>query len=53
MKVPPKYRSPEGDTWAGRGVLPRWLKAAIKEGGKLEDFLIEKTVGAKKRRTKK
>jgi DNA-binding protein H-NS len=53
-KVPPKYRSPEGDTWAGRGATPRWLKAAIKEGGKLEDFLIEKTVGkAKKGRKKK
>jgi hypothetical protein len=30
------------------------LKAAIQEGGKLGDFLIEKTLGtAKKRRTKK
>jgi DNA-binding protein H-NS len=59
-KVPPKYRSAEGDTWAGRGATPRWLKAAIKEGKKLEDFAIEKTVGrakkarrTKKRRTKK
>jgi DNA-binding protein H-NS len=54
MKVAPKYRSPDGETWAGRGATPRWLKAAIKEGGKLEDFLIEKTTGtSKKRRTKK
>jgi DNA-binding protein H-NS len=30
-KVAPKYRSPDGDTWAGRGAIPRWLKAAIKE----------------------
>ena len=53
-KVAPKYRSPEGDTWAGRGATPRWLKAAIKEGKKAEDFLIEKTVGkAKKARRKK
>jgi DNA-binding protein H-NS len=53
-KVPPKYRSPEGDTWAGRGAKPRWLVAAIKEGKKLEDFAIEKTVGkAKKARRKK
>jgi DNA-binding protein H-NS len=53
-KVAPKYRSPEGDTWAGRGATPRWLKAAIKEGKKLEDFAIEKTVGkAKKSRKKK
>jgi DNA-binding protein H-NS len=54
MKVAPKYRGPDGETWAGRGATPRWLKAAIKEGGKLEDFLIEKTVGkAKKARRKK
>ena len=56
MKVAPKYRGPDGDTWAGRGATPRWLKAAIKEGGKLEDFLIDKatpTKRATKRRKKK
>jgi DNA-binding protein H-NS len=54
MKVAPKYRDSSGNTWAGRGAIPRWLKAAIKEGGKLEDFLIEKTVGtAKKAATKR
>jgi DNA-binding protein H-NS len=41
-KVPPKYRGPSGDTWAGRGAKPRWLVAAIKEGKKLENFLIDK-----------
>jgi DNA-binding protein H-NS len=40
-KVPPKYRDPKtGATWAGRGVQPRWLRAAIKSGQKLESFLI-------------
>ena len=29
-KVPPKYRSPSGETWAGRGAKPRWLVAALK-----------------------
>ena len=56
MKVAPKYRGPDGDTWAGRGATPRWLKAAIKEGKKLEDFLIDKatpTKRATKRRKKK
>jgi len=24
-KVPPKYRGPSGETWAGRGAKPRWL----------------------------
>jgi DNA-binding protein H-NS len=41
-KVPPKYRSPLGETWAGRGAKPRWLVAAIKKGKKVEDFLIGK-----------
>src|SRR5262249_13774033 len=39
-KVPPKYRGPSGETWAGRGARPRWLVAAIKRGRKLDDFLI-------------
>ena len=41
-KVPPKYRSPSGETWAGRGARPRWLVAAIKREKKVEDFLIAK-----------
>ena len=51
-KVPPRYRSPSGETWAGRGAKPRWLVAAIKEGKKLENFLIDKSArkGRKKRR---
>ena len=54
-KVPPKYRGPSGETWAGRGAKPRWLVAAIKGGKKLEDFLIEKSArkGRKKRRSKR
>ena len=42
-KVPPKYRGPGGETWAGRGAQPRWLAAALKDGKKLDDFLIEKS----------
>jgi DNA-binding protein H-NS len=40
--VAPKYRNPESptDTWAGRGLKPRWLVAAIKGGKSLDDFLI-------------
>jgi DNA-binding protein H-NS len=40
--VAPKYRNPENpaETWAGRGLRPRWLAAALKSGGKLEDFSI-------------
>jgi DNA-binding protein H-NS len=55
--VAPKYRNPENpaETWAGRGLKPRWLAAAIKSGKKPEDFLIagaaaSKANGAKKTR---
>ena len=42
-KVAPKYRNPENpkETWAGRGLKPRWLAALIKGGQKLEDFEID------------
>lgn len=41
-KVAPKYRNPSNtaQTWAGRGMQPKWLAEAIGKGGKLEDFLI-------------
>jgi DNA-binding protein H-NS len=41
-KVAPKYRNPESpaETWAGRGLKPRWLAAALKSGKKLDDFRI-------------
>ena len=54
-KVPPKYRGPSGETWAGRGARPVWLVAAIKGGKKLDDFLIDKSArkGRKKRRSKR
>ena len=39
-KATQKYRGPDGSTWSGRGVKPRWLTNALKEGGTLEDFLI-------------
>lgn len=52
-KVAPKYRGPGGETWSGRGLRPRWLTAAIKDGRKLDDFLIAKRAGAKAGRKKK
>ena len=41
-KVAAKYRNPDNpaETWAGRGLKPRWLAAAIKSGKKMDDFLI-------------
>jgi DNA-binding protein H-NS len=40
-KVPPKYRSPSGETWAGRGARPKWMVAALKKGKKMDSFLIK------------
>jgi DNA-binding protein H-NS len=45
--VPPKYRGPDGETWAGRGATPRWLTALLKEGHSIDEFLIG--AGRKKR----
>jgi DNA-binding protein H-NS len=40
-KVAVKYRDSAGNTWTGRGRMPRWLVAATKGGkAKREDFLI-------------
>jgi DNA-binding protein H-NS len=39
-KVPPKYRSRSGETWAGRGQRPKWMVEAMKKGKKMDDFLI-------------
>ena len=40
-KVPPKYKSPSGETWAGRGQRPKWMVEALKKGKKMESFLIK------------
>ena len=38
----PKYQSEDGlQTWTGRGLKPKWLKAELDAGRKLEDFLIK------------
>ena len=40
-KVAAKYRDAQtGDTWSGRGLQPRWLKAAMASGKKLSDFAL-------------
>ncbi len=47
-KVRPKYRNPKNpaETWAGRGKQPRWLKAQLRSGKRLDDFLIEGTASS-------
>lgn len=40
-KVAAKYRdAATGETWSGRGLQPRWLKAALASGKKLGDFSV-------------
>lgn len=39
--VAPKYRGPSGETWSGRGLLPRWLAALEAQGSRKEDFAIK------------
>jgi DNA-binding protein H-NS len=41
-KATAKYRGPNGETWAGRGLPPRWLTALEAKGKKREQFLIDK-----------
>jgi len=48
-KVAPKYRGPNGETWAGRGAEPLWLREAMKGGKKREAFLIDKSALPAKR----
>ena len=40
--VAAKYRGPNGETWSGRGLTPRWLAGFLAEGKKKEDFVIKK-----------
>ena len=43
QKIPVKYRDRSGNTWAGRGAQPVWLREKLKAGAKLEDFTVHKT----------
>jgi DNA-binding protein H-NS len=46
-KVAIKYRDRSGNTWAGRGAQPIWLREKLKVGAKLEDFAVHKTASSK------
>jgi DNA-binding protein H-NS len=39
-KAPIKYRGPNGETWSGRGLAPRWLAELEKKGKKRDSYLI-------------
>ena len=48
-----KYRDRSGNTWAGRGAQPVWLREKLKAGSKLEDFAVHKSVASRKASPKK
>jgi DNA-binding protein H-NS len=39
--VAAKYRGPNGETWTGRGLTPKWLAALIAQGQTKESFAIK------------
>jgi len=40
-KAPVKYRHPTtGETWSGRGLQPKWLRAELAAGRQLADFAV-------------
>lgn len=39
--VAAKYRGPNGETWSGRGLTPRWLAALVAQGQAKEEFAIK------------
>jgi DNA-binding protein H-NS len=38
--VAPKFKGPNGETWSGRGLTPRWLATLIAQGQAKESFAI-------------
>ena len=39
--VAAKYRGPNGETWSGRGLTPRWLATLVAQGQAKESFLVQ------------
>jgi DNA-binding protein H-NS len=38
--LPVRYRGPSGETWSGRGRMPRWLQTLEAEGRNREEFRV-------------
>jgi len=39
--VAAKYRGPNGETWSGRGLTPRWLATLVAQGQTKDVFFIK------------
>ena len=40
-KVEAKYKGPNGETWSGRGLTPKWLASLGAQGRSKEEFLVD------------
>lgn len=40
VAVAAKYRGPNGETWSGRGLTPKWLVALVAQGQSKESFAV-------------
>jgi DNA-binding protein H-NS len=40
VTVAAKFRGPNGETWSGRGLTPKWMTALIADGKTKEEFAI-------------
>jgi DNA-binding protein H-NS len=40
VPVAAKYRGPNGETWSGRGLTPKWMSALIAQGQTKESFAV-------------
>jgi DNA-binding protein H-NS len=38
--APVKYRGPNGETWSGRGLMPRWLAGQVALGKSKDSFAV-------------
>lgn len=38
--VAAKFKGPNGETWSGRGLTPRWLASLLADGKTKQDFAI-------------
>ena len=40
VPVAAKFRGPNGETWSGRGLTPKWLSALVAQGRSKSDFAV-------------
>jgi len=38
--APIKYKGPQGETWSGRGLAPRWMTTLVAQGHTKEQYLL-------------